>query len=58
MTDEDERTMDVLKWLQEKDDLATVLSMYAELARKFLIERKFKPANQLLSSFMNSNLSA
>ena len=57
VTEEDLRSMEVLRWLQKQNDFPTTLGYYVELARKFLIEGRLKAAKFLLYDQLNNNLS-
>lgn len=53
---EDQESMDVLQWLQTKNDLSATIGFYVELARKFLSQTKLHAARYLLTDFLAVNL--
>ena len=53
---EDQESMDVLQWLQTKNDHSATIGFYVELARKFLSQTKLSAARYLLTDFLAVNL--
>ena len=52
----DSQSMEVLRYLSREHDLATTMSYYVELARKFLSEGKCDAARSLLTDRLESHL--